>query len=51
VYGLETLHNKHPIREHNIQEEQISQLHLFGSPKTHTVRITIDKGPTYIFLA
>jgi len=51
VHGLETLHNKHPIREHNIQEEQMSQLHHFGSPKTDTLRITIDKGTTYIELA
>jgi len=51
VYDIETHHNKHPIREHNILEEQISQLHHFGSPKTHIVRITTDKGPTYILLA
>ena len=33
VHDLETLHNKHPIWEHNILEEQISQMHHFGSPK------------------
>ena len=32
-------------------KNRFCQLHHFGNPKTHTVRITIDKGPTYILLA
>ena len=36
VHGLETLHNKHPIREHNIQEQILSTASLWKPKNSHS---------------